>query len=211
MKVSSISCIWFRAVLITTLLIAEPVWALTGTASEGQSKTEVCVACHGESGHSVVPNWPKLAGQHRAYLVKQMKDFKQGETGPRHDPSMLGMVINLTDQDIADIAAYYEEQTATIGKAKADQVALGEKIYRGGNPSTGVPACQACHGPSGLGNAPANYPRLSGQHADYIDLQLQAFKEGRRRNDPSGMMGEIARRMTEAEIKAVSSYVEGLH
>lgn len=201
----------FSFPLLLLFFVSLSCAAVTGSSEAGKAKVESCVACHGVNGNSVVPNWPKLAGQHESYLVKQLKEFQQGEQGPRNNPSMYGMVINLTEQDIADIAAYYAAEEQTLGQAKPEFVALGEKIYRGGNIEKSIPACLACHGPSGKGNAPAKYPRLSGQHSDYTELQLKAFRDGTRKNDPSGMMQQIAARMSDEEIKAVSSYIEGLH
>ncbi len=183
---------------------------LVGNATAGKDKTQTCVACHGPDGNSTVPNWPKIAGQYENYLVKELKDFRAGEKGPRYEPSMYGMVANLSDQDIADLAAYYASQTQTMGKAQNALVALGQKIYRGGNVQTGVTACLACHGPEGMGNEAAKYPKLAGQHAVYIENQLIAFRDGKRKNSPNGMMESISHRMSNEEMKAVSSYIEGL-
>lgn len=201
----------FSFALVLFYFVSFSCFALTGSSTAGEAKVETCVACHGAGGNSVVPNWPKLAGQHEDYLVKQLKEFQQGESGPRHDPSMYGMVVGLSEQDIADIAAYYSQEEQTLGKAKAEYVALGERLYRGGNLEKGIPACMACHGPRGMGNAPAKYPRLSGQHAEYTEIQLKAFKNHVRRNDPAEMMQKIANLMSDEEMKAVSSYIEGLH
>lgn len=181
-----------------------------GNIEAGKAKSQTCVACHGPDGNSVVPNWPKIAGQYESYLVKQLKEYREGEKGPRFDPSMYSMVVNLSDQDIDDLAAYYASQTQTLGKAKQAYVAVGQQIYRGGNLQTGAAACTACHGPEGKGLAAAKYPRLAGQHADYIELQLRAFREGKRKNSPNGMMENISHRLSDEEIKAVSSYIEGL-
>ncbi|MGE3318302.1 MAG: cytochrome c [Candidatus Berkiella sp.] len=182
-----------------------------GNIEAGKSKTQTCVACHGPDGNSTVPNWPKIAGQYENYLDKQLKDFRQGEKGPRYEASMYAMVAALSDQDIADLAAFYASQKQTMGKAKSDLVPLGERIYRGGNIQTGVSACMACHGPSGEGNEAAKFPKLAGQHATYIENQLIAFRDGKRKNSPNGMMESISHRMSADEMKAVSSYVEGLH
>lgn len=184
------------------------VW---GDATAGKDKTQTCVACHAADGNSTVPNWPKLAGQHENYLIKQLKEYRLGEKGPRYEANMYAMSANLTDQDIADLAAFYSSQKLQGGKARASEVVLGEKIYRGGNIQSGVTACMACHGPQGEGIGSANFPRLSGQHAQYLEDQLMAFREGRRKNSPNGMMESIARAMTIEEIKAVCSYIEGLH
>ncbi len=176
-----------------------------------KEKSKPCVACHNEDGNSVNPAMPKLAGQYEAYFVKQLKDFKLGESGPRPNLIMMTMVSMLSDKDIADLAVYYESQKETIGVTKQAYLALGEKVYRGGNLQTGVVACSSCHGPKGEGNKAANFPRISGQHAQYISDQLNAFKDGKRRNSPNGMMEAISKRMSPEEIQAVSSYIEGLH
>lgn len=178
--------------------------------TKGPATTQTCVACHSTDGNSTVPNWPKIAGQHQNYIVKQLKEFRLGEKGPRFEPSMYSMTANLTDQDINELAAFYASQTQTLGTAQNEYVSLGERIYRGGNVQTGVTACAACHQPDGRGNEAAKFPRLSGQHATYLENQLHAFRDGKRKNSPNGMMEDIAKRMTEQEIKAVSSYIEGL-
>ena len=188
-----------------------------GDASAGKDKAAACAACHGADGNSVAPTFPKIAGQNERYLVKQLKDY-QG--GARQNGMMSGMVAGKSEQDLEDLAAYFSSQTVTPGSAKKELLSLGEKIYRGGNPDSGVAACTACHGPKGEGVVLAGFPALGGQHADYISSQLKAFRaagrgdfEGDKRiNDgESKMMREIASRMTDAEIEAVSSYVSGLH
>lgn len=195
----------FAFVFFNTFAVAK------GDAEAGKSKTQTCVACHGADGNSVVANWPKIAGQYENYLEKQLKDFRMGEKGPRFEPSMYAMVAALSDQDIADLAAFYSANKQTMGKAKSEYVALGERIYRGGNIQTGVSACIACHGPNGEGNEAAKFPKLAGQHATYIENQLIAFRDGKRKNSPNGMMESISHRLSAEEMKAVSSYVEGLH
>jgi cytochrome c553 len=123
---------------------------------------------------------------------------------------MYAMVANLSDQDIADLAAFYASQTQTMGKAQKDLYERGQKIYRGGSVQTGVSACLACHGPDGKGNDAANFPKLAGQHSLYLENQLRAFRDGKRKNSPNGMMESISHHLNEDEIKAVSSYIEGL-
>lgn len=179
-----------------------------GDPEAGQSKAQVCAACHSPDGNSTDPQWPKLAEQHASYTLKQLMDFKQGE---RVNEVMAGMVANLSPRDMADLAAYYAGQQRSGGYADKDYVALGEKIYRAGNAESGVPACMSCHGPTGSGNPPAVYPSLWGQHAQYTAAQLRAFKSGERANDPNAMMRDVAERMTEEEIQAVSQYIAGLH
>lgn len=184
---------------------------LSAQALAGKAKSQTCAACHGPDGNSVVPNWPKLAGQWQNYLVKELIDYRHGQNGPRYDPSMSTLVAALSDQDIHELAAFYASQTQTIGKTDPALLILGEKIYRGGDLEKGVTACTACHAPNGSGNEAAKFPRLGGQHALYIENQLKAFREGKRTNSPSHMMHDISVRMTDEQIKAVSSYIEGLH
>ena len=173
---------------------------------------QVCAACHAGDGNSTAPANPKIAGQISEYLHKQLADFKaQGGKKPaRESPIMLGMVANLSDADMKALAAFYAGQKLKPALA-ADKnlAALGQKIWRGGNAASGVPACAGCHGPAGAG-MPAQYPRLAGQYAEYIAAQLKAFKEGARANDPNGMMRGVAARLTDREIRAVAEYVAGL-
>ncbi|MBA4502976.1 c-type cytochrome [Marinobacterium marinum] len=179
-----------------------------GDAAAGQAKTAVCAACHSGDGNSVVGNFPKLAGQGEKYLLKQLNDIK---SGTRMVPEMTGMLTNLSDQDLADIAAFYASKKVQLGQAAADQVELGQKIWRAGVADKGVAACTACHGPTGQGIDSAAYPSLSGQHAQYVESSLNKFAKGERDNDPANMMRDLAARLSEAEIKAVSQYVQGLH
>ncbi len=179
-----------------------------GDAEAGKVKSAACAACHGPDGNSVAPTFPKLAGQHADYLVKQLKEYKSGE---RQNATMNPMAAPLSEQDMADIAAYYASQTAKVGQAAEDKVELGETIYRAGNAASGVAACAACHGPAGGGNPMANFPMLSGQFADYTAGQLKAFRAGQRANDAGSMMRGVAKKMTDAEIEAVSQYIQGLH
>lgn len=179
-----------------------------GDAAAGQGKTAVCGGCHGVDGNSVMANFPKLAGQGEKYLIKQMKDIQAGN---RQVVEMTGLLTGMTEQDFADIAAYFSSQKASQGAAKADLVAKGEKIYRAGNMATGLPACIGCHSPTGKGNASAAFPALAGQHSDYVTAQLKKFREGDRANDgESRMMRDVASKLSDKEIEAVASYVQGL-
>ncbi len=189
------------------LVSAMPVIA-AGDASAGKAKAAVCAACHGADGNSPANMFPKLAGQGEAYLIKQMTEFKN-ET--RKNAVMAPMVAALSEQDMADLAAYYSSNKVTEGGVAEDLVEAGQAIYQGGNKESGVPACMACHGPTGAGMPAAKWPALSGQHAAYLEAQLKAFASGARSNDPSSMMRDIASKMTEDEIKAVSAYASGLH
>jgi cbb3-type cytochrome c oxidase subunit III len=174
--------------------------------------TQVCAACHGADGNSAGGAFPKLAGQHAAYIIKQLKDYKTqpGAKKPaRANPIMAGIAGALNEQDMINVAAYFESQKAKPGYARnKDTVAIGQKIYRGGIADKGVPACAACHGATGMG-VPVQYPRLSGQWADYTAAQLTAFAQGTRNN--SDPMHTISLRLNEAEVKAVSDYIAGLH
>ena len=180
-------------------------------AVAGKAKSIVCAACHGADGNSTNPLWPNLAGQHPGYIVKQLEDFKSDKKTRTND-LMAGMVATLSDADRADLAAFYASQTPSPGFAsKSADLELGKKIYRGGNSATGVPACMSCHGPSGAGDPKAGFPVLSGQHAQYTQLQLESFRLETRSNDKQAMMRDIALKLTPKEIAAVSAYINGLH
>jgi cytochrome c553 len=178
---------------------------------QGRTKSATCAVCHGADGNSVVAAWPKIAGQSERYLIEQLTEFRKGEKGNRFNAVMYGLVQSLSDQDIADIAAFYAAQKPTSGTVPQQWASLGEKLYRGGNFLTGVPACAGCHDPKGEGNALARFPALSGQQPDYVIEQLKAFKSGVRNNDPNEIMRDITKRMTDDEIEAVGNYVSGLH
>ncbi|MFH1603503.1 MAG: c-type cytochrome [Pseudomonadota bacterium] len=174
---------------------------------------QVCAACHAADGNSQIAANPKLAGQFPEYLYKQLSNFKAaaGKNAERRNAVMAGMVANLSPDDMRNLAAYFGGQAARPGAAKSkDLVALGRKIYRGGIAMKNLPACASCHGPNGAG-MPAQYPRLSGQHAEYVDAQLKTFRAGERANDPNGMMRGVAGKMSDREIQAVSDYIAGLH
>lgn len=180
----------------------------SGDAAAGEQKAAVCAACHGANGISMVPNWPNLAGQHASYLSKQTMDIRDGR---RTVPEMVGIVDNLSDQDIRDIAAFYSSQPGNLGQADPALAERGRNLYRAGDMAKGIPACTACHLPNGQGNAPAAFPVVSGQHTTYAINQLKAFRDGARSNDPNSMMRLIAEKMSDAEMEAVTSYMLGLH
>ena len=184
--------------------VAASAWAEGGNAEAGKTKSATCAACHGADGNSVNPEWPKLAGQHPSYIAKQLANFKDDA---RSNPSMSPMAKPLSEQDMADLAAYFSSQVKKPGEADQTKVALGEQMYKGGNNATGVAACAACHGPTGTGNPASNFPSLSGQHATYIKNQLNAFRKGERANDAGKMMRNVAAKMTDAEIEAVAEYI----
>jgi cytochrome c553 len=201
---------WFVLTLgLLTIFLSYGTSLAAGDPEAGKEKSATCAACHGADGNSVNPEWPKLAGQHEGYLVKQLAYFKDGE---RVNETMKGMASNLTEQDREDLAAYYSSQKVKIGAADSSLVEFGQKIYRGGNASSGVAPCMGCHGPNGAGNPASNYPALRGQNAQYIENQLRGFASGQRHNENAKKMMQIlASRMTDREIRAVASYIQGLH
>jgi cytochrome c553 len=189
---------------------AEPAKEGADLLARGQKiAAQVCAACHGPDGNSPLPENPKLAGQVADYIAKQLADYKAGTE--RKNPIMSAMAQPLSEEDMRAVAAYYSAQKPRPGAARnKETVAVGQKLYRGGNAESGVPACSACHGPAG-GGIPAQFPQLSGQHASYTAAQLRAFRSVERANDPNQMMRAIAARMSEQEIAAVADYIAGLH
>jgi cytochrome c553 len=181
--------------------------AQAGDAVAGKTKAATCGACHGADGNSLAPNFPKIAGQGERYLAKQITDIKNGD---RQVPEMTGFVMGLNETDIADISAYFASQKASGGAADPALVEAGKRIFLGGNEATGVPACIACHSADGKGIPAAGFPRVAGQHAAYTEKQLMDFYNAKRTNDASNVMRDIASRMHMDEIKAVSSYIQGL-
>jgi cytochrome c553 len=198
--------------VIAGLLVFVSLHAVAkGDASAGQAKSAVCAACHGTDGNSVVPNWPKLAGQHEPYLARHIALIK---SGARPVPEMAGIVPGLSDQDIDDLAAYFASQEKSGGVADENLVALGERIFRAGNAASGVPACMSCHGPAGEGNPLSGYPALAGQHAVYTAKMLTQFRAGENWGEDdssSQVMNGAAAELTDEEIQAVASYIEGLY
>jgi len=179
-----------------------------GDPAAGKDKSAMCQGCHGEDGNSAAPNFPKLAGQFANYLQKQIRDF---QIEARVDPTMSSMAATVTErQDLLDITAYFASQKQMKGSGGSSEA--GNKLYIEGNIATGVYGCINCHGENGKGKSPNNalFPLIGGQHKDYLVKQLTDFKKGERKNDPSGMMADIAKLMTNAEIEAVSEYLSGL-
>lgn len=195
--------------VLTSLAVSvtASVWAEGGNADAGKTKSATCAACHGMDGNSVNPEWPKLAGQHESYIIKQLMNFKNDE---RVNATMAPMAKPLSDADMADLAAYFASQATKPGEADKSKVTLGEQVYKGGNNASGVAACAACHGPTGAGNPAANFPALNGQQTTYVKNQLNAFRKGERANDAGKMMRNVAAKMTDAEIEAVAEYIAGL-
>ncbi|WP_116368449.1 c-type cytochrome [Parahaliea mediterranea] len=206
-----------RSVAIFGLLIglSHGAWAatLSGDAEAGKALVTACSACHGADGNSPAPTFPKLAGQNERYLLKQLQDIRDGA---RPVPTMAGQLDGKSDQQLADMAAFFAAQPRSGSQTDPALLALGEKVYRAGVAERGVPACMACHSPNGKGNAPAGFPSLAGQHADYIASQLEMYRKGHeddtgRTNDgDTRIMRSTAFGLSDKEIQAVSSYAAGL-
>ena len=191
------------------ILAASLVTIGAGNADLGKAKAVTCAACHGQDGNSMVGLWPSLAGQNVNYLVRQLQHIKSGK---RPITEMTGMLDNFSTDDLQDIAAFYASQNNTIGQVATDKVELGRKLYYSGSLEKGIPACTACHSPKGKGNAPAGYPLLSGQQAEYITMTLKNYRSGKRDNDESSqMMMAIAYKLDDVEIDALSSFINGLY
>lgn len=195
------------AILLAALCALGAANASAADATAGKELATPCAACHGADGNSLAPNWPKIAGMGEKYLLKQLKEI---QSGSREILEMAGQLDNMSAADLENLAAYFAGQTMSGGAAKPQLVDAGEAIYRGGVRESGISACTACHSPTGQGNSLAGFPRLGGQHSVYIEQQLLRFQTGERNNDAEGVMRDIAKRMTAAEIKAVSSYASGL-
>lgn len=196
--------------------------ATAGDAKAGQTKASACAACHGMDGNSVVPQFPKLAGQHERYIWRQLKLFKSGE---RNNPIMMGMAMALPEQDMRDIGAYFATQKIVPGVADDTVIAtgpnqgkkfyqVGEQLYRAGKAENGTPACLACHGPSGRGNPGSLYPSLGGQHASYIVAKLQAFRSNEiwgKEANANTIMTAAAKNLSDEEVQSLATYIQGLH
>ena len=196
--------------LLLGLMLSMPeIAAAEGDPAQGKTKASTCAACHGQDGNSINPEWPNLAGQHEKYIVKALRSYKDGT---RDVVLMASQVASLSEQDMADVAAYFSSQTLARQTADPALVKQGERIYRGGDIDRGISACIACHGPSGRGNRAAGYPALAGQHATYTANQLLAYRANTRQTDADvdQVMRNVSALLSEAEIKAVASYIQGL-
>lgn len=184
---------------------------LLGNAEAGAAKAAVCGACHGATGNSPNPEWPSLAGQHHEYVIEQLALLK---SGARVAPTMNPMAAGLSPQDMADLAAHFEKQTLVGLEADAKLWEAGQKLYRGGDAARGIPACLACHGPNGRGNGPARWPQVRAQQPAYVAAQLKGYAARTRygASAPAGaeMMSDVARRLSEDDIKALAAYLQGL-
>lgn len=179
-----------------------------GDPAAGKTKAAACAGCHGVDGKALLPEYPNLAAQHESYIAKQLREYQSGD---RQNAIMAGMAAALSEQDIEDIAAYYASLPAVTGVANEEELQKGMDIYRGGITAAGIPACAGCHGANGKGNPAAVWPVLAGQNIEYTILQLESFRSAERANDSNAMMRSVAERLTDAEIKAVSNYIMGLH
>lgn len=198
-------------VALAALSAATPVWSADGDAAAGQAKAAVCAACHGVDGNSVDPQYPKIAGQHAEYIAQQLALFKSGK---RQNPIMLGFSMTLSDQDMLDLGAYFATQQPKPDLADEALVPIGQVLYRSGDAKRGIPACMACHGPSGRGNPESRYPAIGGQHAQYSADLLRRFRGGAVYGDEADahakIMSQVAATLTDAEIEALASYLQGL-
>lgn len=212
---------WVKQWAIVSAMVGLVGWTsqaaeIKGDAQAGATKAVVCGACHGGTGNSVNPVWPNLAAQHSQYIVEQLQMLK---SGVRVAALMNAQAANLSDQDMADLAAYFSQQKPTGLEASSTNLALGQKLYRAGDASRGIPACAACHGPNGRGNAQAKWPQVRAQHADYVVAQLQNYSEQKRYAPANGqsavsanaeIMTTIAKRLSAEEMAAVANYIQGL-
>ena len=198
---------WF---LLGVLVLAPTAVLAAGDAEAGKALAAPCGACHGQNGVAMVPGTPNLAGQNARYLNAQLEMIK---SGVRSVPLMAGQLDALSAQNLADLAAYFAAMPPTVGQASGDLIAVGEQIYRGGIADKQVPACTACHAPTGSGNSPAGFPHIGGQRADYVIVQLVAYREGIRQTDDGygAAMRQVANGLTDREINALASYIQGLH
>ncbi|EHN71453.1 c-type cytochrome [Aliivibrio fischeri] len=203
-----------KLALILTLLASCSTWA-QGDIEAGKQKSATCAACHGQEGNSTLTQYPNIAGQHAGYLEKQLKEFKlgmetQGKQG-RLEPVMSGMAMPLTEQDIMDLSAYFASLPMADNTTPEEVVPEGKALYLAGDMERGITACVACHGPRGNGTSLSGFPKISGQHADYVKAQLEKFRSADRANDMNAMMRDIAKKLTDEDIDTLSKYVGGLH
>lgn len=208
MNIKLVSYLLSAAILLTAYSAAANS-LIDGSAEAGKAKSLTCTACHGLEGNSVMPTWPSIAGQSATYTVTQLQAFKNGL---RSDPLMSSQAMLLSDEDMRNVAVYFEGlPKAAMPVADAGSVSRGQDLYRGGNSEAGVAACMACHGPSGRGNPAAGYPAVSGQHATYTAKQLRDYATDTRQSDgKTRIMRDIASRLDEEDIESIASYMQGL-
>jgi cytochrome c553 len=198
--------LWILAITISGAIVSNSALP-AGRAEAGATKAVVCQACHGANGNSTNPDWPSLAGIGADYIADQLKNFKDGK---RNNPVMMPNVANLTPEDMADLGAYFDSLPNTGLEADPSFWQAGEKLYRAGDAARSIPACMACHGPTGRGNEPAKFPALRGQQSVYLSKQLNDYASGARSTGPNGMMQTIAKRLSPEDIRNLASYLQGI-
>lgn len=199
-------CLWLLAAAISGVIINTAALP-AGNIEAGATKATTCAACHGANGNSINPEWPSLAGLGADYIAEQLKNFKEGK---RANPIMMPMAMTLSADDMADIGAYFSSLPNTGLEADPSYWQAGEKLYRGGDATRQIPACMACHGPTGRGNEPAKFPALRGQHSAYVVKQLNDYASGARTTGPNGVMQTIAKRLSPDDMRNVASYLQGI-
>jgi len=198
--------LWILAATISGAIVSNSALP-AGTVEAGATKAVVCQACHGANGNSTNPEWPSLAGIGADYIAEQLKNFKDGK---RTNPVMMPIVAGLSADDMADLGAFFDSLKNTGLEADPSYWQAGEKLYRGGDAARAIPACMACHGPTGSGNEPAMFPALRGQQAVYVTKQLNDYASGARTTGPNGIMETIAKRLSPEDIRNLASYLQGI-
>ncbi len=198
--------LWILAATITGAIVGNSALA-AGSVETGATKALVCQACHGANGNSINAEWPSLAGIGADYIAEQLKNFKEGK---RNNPVMMPIVASLSADDMADLGAYFDSLTNTGLEADPSYWQAGEKLYRGGDAARAIPACMACHGPTGRGNEPAKFPALRGQQSVYVVKQLNDYASGARKTGPNGIMQTIAKRLSPDDMRNLASYLQGI-
>jgi len=198
--------LWILAITLCGTLVGNAAIP-AGSATTGATKAVVCQACHGQSGNSANPEWPSLAGLGASYIADQLKAFKEGK---RNNPVMMPNSMTLSAEDMADLGAYFDGLPNTGLEADPSYWQAGEKLYRGGDKVRNIPACMACHGPTGRGNEPAKFPALRGQQSVYLAKQLNDYASGSRTTGTNEIMPTIAKRLSPEDIRNLSSYVQGM-
>ena len=197
--------LWILTATISGAIISGS--ALPASVEAGAAKAAVCQACHGANGNSVNPEWPSLAGIGADYIAEQLNNFKDGK---RPNPVMMPNAMTLSDDDMANLGAYFDGLTNTGLEADPSYWQAGQKLYRAGDAARGIPACMACHGPTGRGNEPAKFPALRGQQSVYVMKQLNDYASGARTTGPNGVMPTISKRLAPDDIRNLASYLQGL-
>ena len=198
--------LWILTATITGAILCNSALP-AGSIETGAAKAVVCQACHGANGNSTNAEWPSLAGIGADYIAEQLKNFKEGK---RTNPMMMPMATNLSPEEMADLGAYFDSLTNTGLEADPSYWQAGQKLYRGGDAARGIPACMACHGPTGRGSNSAKFPALRGQHSVYVIKQLNDYASGARSTGPNGIMQTIAKRLSPEDIRNLASYLQGI-